>query len=93
MSRPSLEEFAEAWSAAQKDDGSTRYGYRDELAETYGVSPVTIDYWVRRARDRGLLPEANRMTASEAIDWQSAKHRLNRALQEHQEKYGQGETQ
>ncbi|CCH77138.1 hypothetical protein BN12_1680004 [Nostocoides japonicum T1-X7] len=47
----SPEDFAAAWHSTPKPR-------RAALAAHFGVDVQTVDFWTRKARDRGLIPEA-----------------------------------
>jgi hypothetical protein len=59
---PTPKEFAESWHATKSvelPDGK-RVTRRQHLAESWQVSPYTIDKWTRAARDAGLIPPTNK---------------------------------
>lgn len=56
--RPGLPEFVAAWEEEGARSVITGKPRRQLLAEKYNVTVYAIDKWVGKARDRGLIPEA-----------------------------------
>lgn len=58
--RVTVAAFAEAWRDAAptvSEDGRRSPPRRQQLADRFGVSPYTIDKWLRFARDHGALDD------------------------------------